>query len=318
MVHLNERVFLLFVGFLLLPLVVGCTAVANRPSESPGRAKVDPRLPIKLERQATFVSNAPSLDSPAPDLTLKTLEGQTVDLAQLQQGKILVLEFGNYTCPPFRRRTPFVQAIAKRYADQVSIATVYSREANAGHHPYEDVAPPQTLEERVALAKAYASEYGIAWPVVVDEMDDRAFRAYGEPFTATFIVDRDGRIAFKGTWVPPRIVEAELKRLLGLPGSEEPLRAIPSPQTQARASLRLNGLVCGGCVIAVKNALTTTPGVLDAEVSLERQKATVAYDPTRIAPEEIAQAVRNIGFGAYLPASRSEGQAGATAQVAKE
>jgi len=307
MVRFKGRSVSFFIGLVPLLLVLGCAAVASRPSESSGRAKADPRLPIKLERQATFVSKAPSLNSPAPDFRLKTLDGETVDLAKLQQGKILVLEFGNYTCPPFRRRTPFIQAIATRYADQISIATVYSREANAGNFPFEAIAPPQTLEERVALAKLYASEYGIRWPIVVDEMDDHVFRAYGEPFTATFMVDRDGRIAFKGTWVPPKIVEAELKRLLDLPESGQPMRALPSPQAQARTSLRLDGLVCGGCVIAVKNALMATSGVLDAKVSLERQTATVTYDSSHIAPEEIARAVRDIGFGAQT-----------TAQVVKE
>jgi Cu+-exporting ATPase len=71
--------------------------------------------------------------------------------------------------------------------------------------------------------------------------------------------------------------------------------------------VKLEGLVCGGCVIAVKNALLTAPGVLDAGVSLERLQASVTYDPAQISPEAIAQAVREIGFGART-----------TAQVAKE
>ncbi|MFQ6111312.1 MAG: cation transporter [Nitrospinota bacterium] len=47
-------------------------------------------------------------------------------------------------------------------------------------------------------------------------------------------------------------------------------------------------------------ALERLEGVERAEVSFWKKKAVVRYDPKRVTPEQMIQAVREIGFGASL------------------
>lgn len=60
----------------------------------------------------------------------------------------------------------------------------------------------------------------------------------------------------------------------------------------------VTGMTCGGCVNSVQNVLTALPGVQSASVTLDPGQANVVYDPDRIAPATLMQAVIDAGFGA--------------------
>ena len=62
--------------------------------------------------------------------------------------------------------------------------------------------------------------------------------------------------------------------------------------------LTVTGMTCGGCVNSVHKVLTALPGVQSAEVILNPGQANVVYDPARIAPSALVQAVIDAGFGA--------------------
>jgi copper chaperone len=62
--------------------------------------------------------------------------------------------------------------------------------------------------------------------------------------------------------------------------------------------LTVTGMTCGGCVNSVKNVLSALPGVQSAEVTLNPGQALVVYDPARVAPAALIQAVIDAGFGA--------------------
>jgi copper chaperone len=59
----------------------------------------------------------------------------------------------------------------------------------------------------------------------------------------------------------------------------------------------VTGMTCGGCVNSVQNVLTALPGVHSVSVTLEPGQAHVVYDPDRIAPATLMQAVIDAGFG---------------------
>ncbi len=64
----------------------------------------------------------------------------------------------------------------------------------------------------------------------------------------------------------------------------------------AVAIVTIDGMHCPACSARVKKALTSLPGVLTAEVSLEQRQATVTYEPGRITPELLQQAVVEAGY----------------------
>lgn len=61
--------------------------------------------------------------------------------------------------------------------------------------------------------------------------------------------------------------------------------------------LSVTGMTCGGCVNSVHKVLTALPGVQSAEVTLSPGQARVVYDPARVAPAALVQAVIDAGFG---------------------
>lgn len=62
--------------------------------------------------------------------------------------------------------------------------------------------------------------------------------------------------------------------------------------------LSVTGMTCGGCVNSVQRLLAALPGVQSAVVSLTPGQASVVYDPTRISPATLMQAIIDAGFGA--------------------
>ncbi|MBT8507831.1 hypothetical protein AZH53_05295 [Methanomicrobiaceae archaeon CYW5] len=61
--------------------------------------------------------------------------------------------------------------------------------------------------------------------------------------------------------------------------------------------LPITGMVCDGCVAAVKAALESVPGVTSAEVSLDKNQALVRYDPSQASKDDFRRAVEAAGYG---------------------
>ena len=64
------------------------------------------------------------------------------------------------------------------------------------------------------------------------------------------------------------------------------------------ASIKVKGMTCGSCVVAVKKALAGTRGVKSADVSLEKELATVVYDDAQANEEKLREAIQKAGFKA--------------------
>jgi copper chaperone CopZ len=59
-------------------------------------------------------------------------------------------------------------------------------------------------------------------------------------------------------------------------------------------------MTCGGCAIATRKVLTRLPGVSHIEVSHERQRAVVIYDPARLTIAQMIAAVGTLGYTASV------------------
>jgi len=100
--------------------------------------------------------------------------------------------------------------------------TVYIKEAHPEDEWQMDVnekegvcyPQPRTLEERVAIAKDFQGKFRYAIPMLVDGIDNRADSLYAGWPERLYILDEDGRVAYKGETGPfgyhPEEVEAWL------------------------------------------------------------------------------------------------------------
>jgi Cu+-exporting ATPase len=66
-----------------------------------------------------------------------------------------------------------------------------------------------------------------------------------------------------------------------------------------RTTLELDGMTCASCVARVEKSLNRLDGV-DAAVNLATERATVAYDPSRVALDDLLRAVEGAGYHASL------------------
>ncbi len=93
-----------------------------------------------------------------------------------------------------------------RYKDRVQFLAVYVREAHptdGWRMPSNDnagisIKQPANKEERLEVAKQCCAALEITMPLLVDTMDDRVGHRYSGMPDRLYVIDRQGRIAYKG------------------------------------------------------------------------------------------------------------------------
>lgn len=72
--------------------------------------------------------------------------------------------------------------------------------------------PHDSLETKIAHARLLRDEIGIRRPILVDDLNGTAHRAYGLLPNMTWVIGRGGRILYKSDWTSAANVEAFLDR----------------------------------------------------------------------------------------------------------
>jgi type I thyroxine 5'-deiodinase len=96
--------------------------------------------------------------------------------------------------------------MAERYRDRASFRTIYIKEAHAEDEWQMDdnvdegvcYAQPRTFEDRLRIARDFVARFDYGIPLWVDDIDDAAKKLYSGWPERLYVVDADGRIAYKG------------------------------------------------------------------------------------------------------------------------
>src|SRR5438128_11759780 len=110
----------------------------------------------------------------------------------------------------------------QRYKDRVSFLAVYVREAHPSdgwHMPSNtkagiSIAQPRTFAERAGVAERCCTALEMTMPMVVDTLDDRVGHAYSGMPDRLYVIDRDGRVAYKGGRGPFGFKSGEMEQAL--------------------------------------------------------------------------------------------------------
>lgn len=169
------------------------------------------------------LNEGPKVDEPAPDFRLTTQDGKrTIRLSEQLGSKPIVLVFGNFTCGPFRSMFPMVDELAQRYQDDAIFLAVYVREA----HPSDGwlmesntkvgvkVAQPKTFAERVSVAQQCNAKLKYSMPLLVDEIHDPVGNAYSGMPARLYVINPDGKVAYKGGRGPFGFKSGEMEQAL--------------------------------------------------------------------------------------------------------
>jgi hypothetical protein len=118
------------------------------------------------------------------------------------------------------------------YGDRARFLTVYIKEAHPedewqmDSNEKENVCYPQpkTLEQRVAIANDFTKRFHYDVPIAVDDMGNVAEKAYAGWPERLYVIDENGKVAFKGKPGPfgyhPEEVDAWLAARFGSGSSE--------------------------------------------------------------------------------------------------
>jgi peroxiredoxin len=112
----------------------------------------------------------------APAFSLKDHNGQSYSLAALLEKGPVVAAFFKISCPVCQFTFPFIERLYKRYGGEgVTFVGISQDDAKA--------------------TKKFASEYGVTFPMTMDEKDYPASNAYGLMTVPTiFLIDADGSV----------------------------------------------------------------------------------------------------------------------------
>jgi thiol-disulfide isomerase/thioredoxin len=134
------------------------------------RHAVDPKF-VSEETNAAAGEDAELVGKPAPDFTLRKLDGSAVKLSSMK-GRVIVLDFWASWCGPCRKSMPVIQGIAKDFeADPFDFFAInVDEEANVvrGTSIVLGITEQCLLDPRAEISKAYGAS-AIPYTVVIDK-----------------------------------------------------------------------------------------------------------------------------------------------------
>ncbi|XP_028271622.1 copper-transporting ATPase 1 [Parambassis ranga] len=71
------------------------------------------------------------------------------------------------------------------------------------------------------------------------------------------------------------------------------------------ANIHIEGMTCNSCVQSIEGMISQRKGVMSAQVSLSDHQGVFEYDPLLTTPEELKNAIEDMGFDAFLPETNS-------------
>lgn len=77
----------------------------------------------------------------------------------------------------------------------------------------------------------------------------------------------------------------------------------PTPAAEAKAAsvtLVVEGTTCGGCATHIEETLAKLDGITEGKASHEQARVWVTYDPAKLKPADVIQAIEKAGYKARL------------------
>jgi thiol-disulfide isomerase/thioredoxin len=137
-----------------------------------------------------------SMPATAADLNLKDLNGNMVNLSDFK-GKVIILDFFATWCPPCKQEIPDFIELQKEYQDKgFTMIGVF-------------------VQSRMSDMQAFVRDFGINYPVLID--DGYAAAVYGpiRSIPTTFIIDQNFKVVKKYIGAKSKeVFEADIKALL--------------------------------------------------------------------------------------------------------
>ena len=141
----------------------------------------------------------------AENFTVCDQNGKPVSLHDFR-GKWVVLETGSITCAMYVKNIPGIKELQVKYPD-VEFLLVYVREA----HPGSRLGPHQSNGQKIERAEKLRQFYDEPRKILIDDLQGKMHKAYGELPNMVYIIDPDGRIIYRSDWAFPKRIDEILQ-----------------------------------------------------------------------------------------------------------
>jgi peroxiredoxin len=191
---------LLLVGGLLAFL--GACGSGDGDSRADGSDQQQPAEGSSQQEAAAGTDAAPAfgIGLPAPDFTLRDIQGQDITLSA-HRGKAVVVDFWATWCAPCRIAMPHLQALSQEYPDQLAVLAV-----SLDQDP-QRVVPP------------FAAQMGLTFTLLADTRAMQVAQQWGgvRQIPTAYLIDPDGRVVEKWIGVKSKKdYEQRIRKVLGL------------------------------------------------------------------------------------------------------
>ena len=165
-----------------------------------------------------------------PELILHNIEGNHQQLSRCWDKQPALLVTMSLSCGQSRRHARALRRLSRRFEQYINTVVIYVKEAHPinAPSPYVDriwvttkneiagihCAQPRTLEGRIELAHQLRRRFRLSTSMLIDALDDCAWRAFGSAPNVAILVHPDGRIAVKQGWFEPKGMARAITALL--------------------------------------------------------------------------------------------------------
>ena len=96
---------------------------------------------------------------------------------------------------------------------------------------------------------------------------------------------------------------------MGPPDIQKKVRDLGYDVITEKKELVLTGMTCAACATRIEKGLKKSDGVMNANVNLALEKASVEYNPSEVSPQDLIQTVEKLGYGAMVKSEENEKEA---------
>jgi hypothetical protein len=164
------------------------------------------------------------------DIEVFTPENDPCLLADTWRGRPVLLLTGSLSCPPSRLCNPAINNLREEFGDRINMAVLYVIEGHPSGAPCpytgtdwltkdnKDegllVRQPTKQNERNALAAKYREQLGLKVPVLVDNMENSAWKALGCSPNMAVLINKNSECAVFQDWLKPEALRELLREHL--------------------------------------------------------------------------------------------------------
>lgn len=191
--HRSPRALLLFLPLVIVVVLLAALIIAQTRSGAPDAAQAaNPFAAYPTPAPVTFIPPTPlpvtprpteitPVEQPAPDVSLPTLDGGTIDLDDYA-GQIVFLNFWATWCVPCQEEMPLLQSVYETRADE-DIAVI-------------TITDPSDGQDEGSI-RTFMEDFELTLPVALSA-DPAFFQAWAVAhIPTTYIIDRDGIVRFR-------------------------------------------------------------------------------------------------------------------------